>query len=281
MANDYILPSKLCVKFNVSSVCFIEETAIAYIWKVKRVDGSFAALKSYKKSHMGNEACGYNFLKSLDGQAAAMVFKQTATCALIEWLDGPSLGDLTRNGNDEQASVELVAVANKIHAVHGRQVMDLPLLEDWFEALFSTELGVSCPRTAHQNILRSRNIAKKLLNGQEDIQPLHGDLHHDNIRWASRGYCAFDAKGVLGERAYELANAFRNPKGIPDLVRNPERIRYLSRLWAKHFCVEPHRLLQWAVVKTALSIVWRGSGTIEVDAEFDLLGVFLSVLDEG
>ncbi|MGJ8586474.1 MAG: aminoglycoside phosphotransferase family protein [Marinosulfonomonas sp.] len=280
MTNDRILPSELSAEFNVSLVCFVEETAIANIWKVRRTDGQFAALKSYKKSHMGNEGRGFEFLKSLNGGAAALVFDQSATCALIEWLDGPSLGDLTRSGKDEQASVELVGVANRIHAESRNEAIELPLLEDWFEALFSTGFGTDCPEEARRNIMRSRDIARHLLNEQKDIQPLHGDLHHDNIRLGERGYCAFDAKGVMGERTYELANAFRNPKGAPELIRDPERIKYLCRLWSKSLCVEPHRLMQWAAVKSALSIVWHGSGTVKADPEFDLLDVFLSILDE-
>ncbi len=280
MTTDHILPLELSAKFNVSSICFVEETAIASIWKVQRSDGQFAALKSYRKANMGNESCGYKFLKSLNGEAAALVFEQSATCAVIEWLDGPSLGDLTRNGKDEQAATELVSVANRIHAAPRSQMLELPLLEDWFEALFTTKFGADCPPIAHKNLLKSRNIAQHLLQEQQDIQPLHGDLHHDNIRLGKRGYCAFDAKGVLGERAYELANAFRNPKGAPDLIQDPERIRYLYRLWSKHFCVEQHRLIQWAAVKSALSIAWRGSGTVTIDPEFDLLDIFLSILDE-
>lgn len=278
MTNEPRPPSELLSEFGVTPVSFVEETGIAIIWKVRRSNGEFAALKSYKRPNMGNEGAGFDFLLSLDGKASALVFQQTKTCALIEWLDGPSLGDLSRNGEDERASAELVEVANKIHASH--QSLDLPKLDTWFQALFSVEFAPDCPEAARQNILLCQDIARRLLSDQQHIRPLHGDLHHDNVRLGARGYCAFDAKGLLGERGYELANAFRNPKGVPELLRAPERIRYLRQHWSKQFRIDPNRLMQWVVAKAALSIAWRSSGKISADPEFDLLDIFLSELGD-
>lgn len=268
------------VEFQVSSPTFIEETAIANVWKVKRENGQNAALKVYKKQNMGNERTGFAFLKSLDGTASAEVFEYNENTAVIEWLSGQSLGDLARSGHDEQAATELVAVANKIHSISLPFDPKLPKLEDWFKELFQTNVSLECPKSARQNFMRCQDLACELLSQQHDIRPLHGDLHHDNIRLGTRGYCAFDAKGVLGERTYELANAFRNPKGAPSLVRDPARVRYLCIYWSEQFNVDQHRLMQWVAAKCALSIAWRSGGKLSSDAEFDVLEVFLSVLAE-
>lgn len=267
-------------EFNLTCPLFIAQTEIADVWRVTRSNGRCAVLKVYKKATMGNERAGFAFLRTLNGTAAAKVFDVNRSAAVIEWLEGPSLGDLARDGNDKQAAQELVAVANKIHDEPCTPGFEAPNLENWFEALFQTKFSPECPASAKRNLQQSQRLARNLLADQIDVRPLHGDLHHDNIRRANRGYCAFDAKGVLGERAYELANAFRNPKGAPALIRDPDRIRFLAGLWSAQFDVDRHRLLQWAVTKCALSIAWRSGSTLTSDPEFDLLEMLLATVNE-
>jgi len=277
MPADPSPPQALLAEFRVASPTLVDETAIATIWKVRVEDGEAAALKVYKGSGMSNERAGYAFLRALDGEEAAKVFAISATAALIEWLPGPSLGDLVREGDDAQAAAALVAAANAIHRRPIRCDAALPRLEGWFEPLFSIDISDSCPEPFRKDFLYGRELARALCADQRDIRPLHGDLHHDNVRRAARGYCVFDAKGVLGERAYELANAFRNPKGAPELVRNPARIRHLRDLWSDRFAVDPHRLMQWAAAKCALSIAWRNRPVLETDPEADLLSILVEL----
>ena len=79
---------------------------------------------------------------------------------------------------------------------------------------------------------------------------------------------------------YELANAFRNPRGADQLIRNPSRIRFLRDLWSTEFAVSKKRLMQWACVKVGLSICWRAGDVVAVDKELDLLEIFFGILDE-
>ncbi len=258
-------------EFNATNPEFITTTAIATVWKVQSPHGP-AALKLYHQPDMGEERHGFTLMAALDGHGAAKVFQTTRNAALTEWLDGPHLGDLTRNGQDEKASAELVKVANALHTSMP-DIPGLPTLAQRFRALKT--LGFDCPEPAKHDLTRARNLAEHLLNTQTDIRPLHGDLHHDNIRLGARGYVAFDAKGILGERAFELANAFRNPKGAEPLHRDPARIRHLAQSWGRAFGVRPKRLVQWAAAKCALSIAWRSGGTVRDDPEFDLLNALL------
>lgn len=270
----------LLATFGVSAPRFVERTAIATIWKVRRPDDAFAALKIYPPTGMGAEGAGVDFLQALNGTAAAHVYARNTHAALVEWLDGPSLGDLTRAGQDIAASAALVDTALRLHAAPLKVPVPLPNLQDWFSALFNLAYGDTCPPQAQANLTRCKALAAGLLATPRDPRPLHGDLHHDNIRRGSRGYCAFDAKGVLGERSYELANAFRNPKGAAETVRNPTRIMQLAASWATAFDVPEHRLLTWAAVKCALSIAWRCKGVAGADDEFALLATILRMRDE-
>ncbi|MFV0335436.1 MAG: aminoglycoside phosphotransferase family protein [Tropicimonas sp.] len=271
-------PASLLTVLGVSSPVPVADTTIARVWKVVKADGGYAALKCYKNRDCGGEIPGIAFLRTLDGEAAARICGQGAGSVLVEWLDGPSLGDLSRGGRDDEASRELVTVAARLHRIPRGVPMALPSLSEWFASLFEMRFASGCGSELRHDIGRSRQIARHLLATMTGIVPLHGDLHHDNIRHGERGWCAFDAKGVLGERAYELANAFRNPDGVDDLMRDPARIRRLARSWSAAFEVEETRLLQWAAAHCALSISWRHP-VLDSDGDADLLHILLAVLD--
>lgn len=267
--------------FRVSDPVFVDQTALATVWKVDRHNGQPAALKVYHGKDMRNERHGLDLLEVWDGNGAARIFQRNSYVALIEWLDGPSLGDLTRQGQDRLACQELVDVANRIHAATGNPNLRLPVLADWFQSLFDASTGPRCPNPARRDFAKCQAIARTLLATQHAVLPLHGDLHQDNVRLGERGYCAFDAKGVLGDRAYELANAFRNPKGAEPIVRDPARISYLAGIWAESFGVERQRLLDWAAAKCALSIAWRAEGCVNDDREFDLMSLLVGISEDG
>lgn len=270
------LPDAQCLDgFHVSNPLFVEVTALATIWKVQLASGHPAALKIYHGSDMRNEGAGFDLMQRWDGRGAARLLARNENAAVMEWLDGPSIGDLTRAHEDEKATGLLVDVANRLHEVPIQAPAGLPDLTDWFGGLFALEFHQTCPESARRTMTKAQRLADSLLATQHDVVPLHGDLHHDNVRLGARGYCAFDAKGVLGERTYELANAFRNPKGADDIVRNPLRIQALAKTWSDRFKVDRNRLLNWAAAKCALSIVWRAKGPLVEDRELELLSILL------
>jgi len=268
-------PANLLAKYQLSNPSFVEKTHIANIWKVQTASGSWAALKLYHKPDMGAERAGFALMAALSGTAAAKVLATGQNIALTEWLDGPSLGDLTRNGQDTEATRHLGKTAAKIHRHMPRITAELPTLTQWFRALEALNFAPDCPPQAKHSLQRAQTLTRHLLKTEQNICPLHGDLHHDNIRLGPRGYAAFDAKGLIGERTFELANAFRNPKGAEALHRDPARIRRLAATWSQSFEVDPQRLLHWAAAKCALSIAWRSGGVAANDPEFDLLAALL------
>ncbi|MBL1437591.1 MAG: phosphotransferase [Rhodobacteraceae bacterium] len=268
-------PPAILAKYQLSNPSFIEETHIARIWKVQTASGGWAALKLYHKPDMGAERAGFAVMSALNGVAAAKVLATSKNTALTEWLDGPSLGDLTRNGQDDKATHHLGETAAKMHRHMPHIAADLPNLTQWFQALETLTFAEDCPPHAKHNLQTAQALTRQLLATEQNPRPLHGDLHHDNIRFGPRGYAAFDAKGLIGERCFELANAFRNPKGAEPLHRDPTRIRHLANAWSQSFEVDAQRLLHWAAAKCALSIAWRSGGTAKNDPEFDLLATLL------
>lgn len=250
-------PAQVLVQFNVHTPVFSAQSGIATVWKVQRHDGKPAALKVYLNDDLKDERPGFSLLHRLNGKGAAKLYNVEGGAVLLEWLDGPSLGDLTRNGQDAKANRHLIKTACKIHSAEIQAPADLHNLTDWFADLHNSSPPSNWPAKTRHNMARAHALSKTLLANQTDIRPLHGDLHHDNIKRSTRGYLAFDAKGVIGARAFELANAFKNPIGAATTVHNPRRIRHLAQSWGQAFQVTPHHLLSWACAYCALSFTWH------------------------
>lgn len=270
------LPKQILRCFQVSDPVLITTTAGASLWRVHCAKRGRAVLKYYGSRGMGNEATGFRFLADAPEAFAAQVYMLRQDAALIEWLEGPSLADVARAGQDFEAAQSLLAVACGLHHAPAAEASGYPRLEDWFAPLLKSEVAPGCSPDMVAAIASSQRLVLHLLQTQTDLRPLHGDLHHDNVRKTQRGYCAFDAKGIVGERAFELANAFRHPKGCARLVGTRRRILALADLWSAGFGVERQRLLQWAAVKCAWSIVWRSKGRVLHDEEQGLLARLLA-----
>lgn len=273
------LPASTVTDFAVSHPEWVAETAIAQIWKVRRADGRPAALKRYKAKGMGHEAAGFAYLRQFNGGPAAHVYALSEDAALLEWLEGPSPGDVARKGDLLVADQALANIAAALQVAAVAQ--KLPSVEARFAALLTVQEENLPAGALRDNVLRCRTLARELLGDEQQPCALHGDLHHENLRQTARGYCAFDAKGLWGDRAFELANAFRHPMGCEDLIRQRAVIRRRAHLWAAALQVPVRRLLAWAAVKCALSIVWRQPPDGVPDAEGALLAVLLDQYQEG
>ena len=268
---------KIRDEFNVSSPQFIAETAIAKVWRVKRADNSFAALKVYKGDDMRNEGPGVVFLQNCTGQGAAKIFQTGKNAFLMEYLDGHTLGELTHRGSDQEAAHKLVETANQLQKVQFDQNYPWPKLEDWVAELMELERGASWTDDNWRHIEVSRHLAKELVSAQKDVRVLHGDLHHDNIIRGARGYCAIDAKGVIGEKAYELANAVCNPVGAEELMISRDRIEFLLTLWCEEFNLERARFLKWIIAQRGMSISWSGNEIASDHISFQMLEILIDL----
>ncbi len=261
-------------QFQVSAPQFVAETGIATIWKVVQANGTAAALKIYANGNMQDEAPGFDFLAAQQGAGVARLLARRPGAVLLEWLDGPTLGDLTRAGDDDQASIHLIATAKQLHQAQNTKSASLMPLPRRFRALFDARISANCPERVQ--LRTATDLAQRLLAAQEAPRPLHGDLHHDNIKDSARGCLAFDAKGVLGDRHYELANAFRNPLGAEATVLTPAAIQHRAVCWAAGYGTTPQRLLHWAAAHAALSLAWTHHG--QFDGPLGTDGVYLDHL---
>ncbi|MCA2009473.1 aminoglycoside phosphotransferase family protein [Tritonibacter mobilis] len=267
-------PTELLHRFGLSAPELVAETTRAIVWRVRQQTGTQAALKYYPAGHMGNETSGLAYLERVEGAGAVRVFARSTDAVVMEWLQGPSLGELARTQGAEAADHRLAEVAARLFAAEVSadgllSVAEImaPLRDACFTALEAREA---------QNIAWA--CLDQMQRGAVESVALHGDLHHDNIIHTAQGLRAFDAKGLAGPRAYELANAFRHPRGCRAFAADAQVIRDRAITWGRVAGCGAQEQLNWAIAKLLLSMLWSGQ---EAPEERALLRQMLRVAEKG
>lgn len=232
-----------------------------------------------KLSHEQDERLGGIVMEWWDGEGAARVFAREGNALLLERATGPaSLGEMARNGRDDEACKILCATAGRLHAARKKPRPELTPLVEWFRELWPAA-------RAHGGVLnRSAEVAHALLGDQREIVVLHGDLHHDNVLdFGARGWLAIDPKHLVGERGFDFANIFTNPD-LADPTRpvatEPGRFARRLDVVADAARLDRRRLLSWTVAWTGLSAAWYlGDGDRMADIDLAIARLAAAELD--
>lgn len=239
--------------WQLTQIAPLEETHSSWLWRV--VTPSGPAVLKLIKPHATSELPGAEALRYWHGLGAARLMAASGHAVLLEWLEGPSLGDLTRAERDDEATQALAGVMRMLHRPRNFAPEGLTPLSDWLEPLtHGTHHG--WPRHSGGDMLMAKGLARRLLASATSQIPLHGDLHHDNILWSGSEWKAIDPKGLIGDPAFDAAQSFRNPTGAELLTRRYERIAHLANIYAAELGYSPARLLGWAAVQCAISLIW-------------------------
>lgn len=223
-----------------------------------RADAQAAMLKL---AHSADERRGASIMAWWAGQGAAPVLAAQDEALLMVRASGRSLTDEVLAGRDEAATGVLCQVVTKLHASRGAPPPAPPLA-----TLFAALIESSDPALA-----QARGVALRLLESQRDEVLLHGDIHHSNILdFGPAGWLAIDPWGLVGERAYDYANIFRNP----DLASvTPERFATRLAQIAATADLEPARLSAWAYAHAGLSMAWDAQDGTDSTASQTLLAI--------
>jgi len=212
-----------------------------------RRDGMPAIIKAAVEAE---EQRGGILMEWYAGDGAARVYERHGHVLLLERAMGArSLAHMARHGEDDEASRVICAVAGRLHASRGGMPDGLIPLEDWFRDLW--------PGAGRYGgvIEKSAGVARNLLDAPQDIVPLHGDLHHENVLdFDERGWLAIDPKRLVGERGFDFANIFCNPD--LKIAAAPGRLARQSCVVAQAAGLDRTRLLQWILAYAGLSAVW-------------------------
>lgn len=253
-------------RFHLSDPHPLARTLTSRLWTVTRSGGETAVLKLLHPGQ-SEEARGAAYLQALAGHGAVQVHALDGPAILMEHCPGPSLGDLARSGEDDQATNILCDVIRTLHAARP-DPKGLEPLAHRFHPLTGATLGGELGDAAR--------LARDLLAAPVLPVALHGDLHHDNVLSGPRGWLAIDPKGVWGDPAYEAANAFRNPEGFGERLFDPDRLHRMAEHFSHRLRLPPQRLLAWAAAHCALSTRWALEDGKDMAEDLRLLPLLLT-----
>jgi streptomycin 6-kinase len=204
-----------------------------------------------------DEAAAGAALKHFDGRGAIRVLEHDPSGGLLleRAQPGHALTKLVLEGADDRATVVLCEV---VRALHRREPPD-----SGFRVVEDLGRGLERYRRMGQAAIpvglldRASGLFADLAASQAARRLLHGDLHHDNILFdANRGWLAIDPKGVLGEPAYEIGAALRNPTEDPTWFATPSIVDRRVRIVSDCLGLDRQRVLSWAFAQAVLSAVW-------------------------
>ena len=271
--------SRALIRWSLTKASPIAETPTSWIFRVEQNGRNFAVLKILKTGKGDAEQRGGELMNWYGGEGAATVFDRHGGTLFMEWLDGIQLGDAVRQGRDEEASIALATVVGNLHRPRAGAPEDLLPLREHFAPLFAISIR-AWPYTARDLFARASGVALTLFDRPSAQIPLHGDLHHDNIISSPRGWLAIDPRALLGDPAYEVANALNNPIGAEALVRDPRRIASMSELLAHRLGFSRKRILGWAAAHAALSACWSLEDEQPITDQLAMLPLLLTAYDQ-
>jgi streptomycin 6-kinase len=208
------------------------------------------------------ERRGGRLMAAWAGRGAAPVHASDADGALLmARADDPGrlAGMATAAGpgadaRDDDATRILVRAARRLHRVplDAAARADAVPLDVWFRGLLDP--AGPLPRALD----RGAAIARELLAGSRESAVLHGDVHHGNVLRFDGGddgaWLAIDPKGLLGDPAFDTANALCNPD--PAVALRPGRLARRARVVAEESGRDVDDVLAWAEAWCALSAAW-------------------------
>lgn len=210
-----------------------------------------------------DERRGGQIMAWWDGEGAAPVLARRDEALLMLRAAGRTLTDVVLGGDDRAATATACEVLAALHRPRPDPPQTRPLAH-----LFSALL-----ESGEARLDGARSTARHLLEGQAELRLLHGDMHHGNVLdFGPRGWLAIDPWGVAGERAYDYANLFRNPR-VEDIC--PERFGARLAQISALANLEPARLQSWAYAHAGLSAAWdiQDGALVEAERSFALISL--------
>jgi streptomycin 6-kinase len=203
----------------------------------------------------GDEWRAGEIVHAFDGRGMVRVQAHDAGALLMERLSpGHSLVDLTRRGDDEEATAIVARLVSCM--TPDAAPPECPSVTLWARG-FDAYLASGAHIVDRALVERARRMYLALARSQRDVRLLHGDLQHSNVLFdRARGWIAIDPKGVVGEVAYELGAFLRNPVECPETFLDPSVIERRVAQLASAVKVDRPRLVGWAFAQAILSIIW-------------------------
>lgn len=263
-------------KWNLTAPEKLAETATSHVYKADQ-ERRPVVLKLLTPLGRLDEAGGPMALRHFSGRGAVELLDCDEGAHLVSFIDGHFLKSLVMAGKDFEATEIICDVLEKIHAASGEMPTGLISMEENFRALFSHA------KDSHGGSLlnRAAQLAERLIATEQERVVLHGDVHHKNILESSvHGWLLIDPKGLIGERANDMANVFYNPDDRPQLVESRERIQRVCSAFSGRFKMDPVRILEFAFTYGCLSSCWAIDDGLNPDRRWRIAKMIFSMLQD-
>lgn len=255
---DKLLQS-LPAEWYLSEPELFTETHTSRIIMVRLENGEKAVVKQLNATGMENELRGAHYLEWHDGHGCVRVLKQQDNNLLLEYGGSRTLLDHLNEHGDSSATLIFTDLFQRLQETFRSQKPvspDFVPLRKQFSSLFKK---ADKDRNAGEQSLfvEVAGIADRLLNNQRDIQPLHGDIHHENILFGKRGWLVIDPQALLGDPAYDAANMFYNPVERTDLRTDVKRVAAMAEMFEGVFQRDRKDYLEFGMAHACLSASWH------------------------
>ena len=221
----------------------LADTPTSHVW----FNGNDRVLKLLTQVGIKDEAAGRIWLEWADGNGSVRLLDWTDDAHLLEYVAGPSAASLA-DTDACSAICDALGAFPKSDPPPG-----LMPLKTRFSALTAS-------REIHRHGSSGASIAHLLFESQSDVAALHGDIHHENLMFDGKKWLAIDPKGLVGDRAYDVANTFLNPVGAKERCFDLSRVKLLSHTFSKRLGICENRILCFAYAHACLSACWSIQG---------------------
>lgn len=250
MKNDYI------EKWGLQDTRQLAATATSKIYKVMWNEKP-AVLKIYTSFGKIDEKGGSVALECFNGVSAVYLYRHDDNAQLLEYVGGSDLKSFVIMGEDEKATAIVGNVLNSLHSTYtGHISSELTPLKTRFRSLFKK--AKQDRKQGQVSIYtKAADVAEMLLETQTNLCVLHGDIHHENIKYSDkRGWLTIDPKGLYGDRIFDAASVLCNPSGMDKFVANESRLIKNADILAQILQIDVNRLLAFTFAYAGLSASW-------------------------
>ena len=232
----------------------VADTVTSRVYRVLMDAGGTAIVKDLKPI-ADAETRGADYLRCQDGRGCVRLLASDGGRLMLEDAGDRPLRELLDRNGDAVATAVMAEVVSQLHRSTEAPPDGLLPLEEHLASLFAAaDADRDWPGSS---FVAAADLARRLLDAGHTPRSLHGDLHHDNVFEATRGWLAIDPKGLLGDPAYDVANVFYNPLDRDDLRLDPARIGQMAHTFAGVLDRQPAEVLGWAIVDITLSAAWH------------------------
>jgi streptomycin 6-kinase len=234
----------------------LARTYTSHVYKVRSA-GETVVLKILSDVGIADEANGVHALQYFDGHGAIRLLRHDDGAMLLEYVDGGDLIPLVRAGKDDEATTIIADVLNELHLTRRKDLPgQLTPLRVRFRSLFA-KADEDASLGDASLFVRGAAVAEDLLCSAGPDHVLHGDMHHENVRWhKDRKWLAFDPKGLVGDRAYDAANAICQTGSKLGITLDRDILLRRADVMSEVMKIDRDRLLSYVFVHSCLSACW-------------------------